>query len=147
MCSSAGCPPTVAATSAISSVLDEMALHAFESYAAAREQVIADQAESLLELSTPVVKLWDGIVAVPLIGTLDSARTQVTDERGRSGVRVMFRDEGPGIADVDLALTDGWTSGSGLGLGLAGTRRLVDAFDLETAVGVGTTITVTEWRR
>ncbi|MEU5881449.1 ATP-binding protein [Spirillospora sp. NPDC047279] len=72
---------------------------------------------------------------------------EVTDERGRSGVRIMFRDEGPGIADLDLALTDGWTSGQGLGLGLTGARRLVDAFDLETAVGVGTTVTVTKWRR
>ncbi|WP_067474594.1 STAS domain-containing protein [Actinomadura hibisca] len=63
-----------------SSVLDDLGLHTFETFAAAREQVIADQAESLLELSTPVVKLWDGIVAVPLIGTLDSARTQVVME-------------------------------------------------------------------
>ncbi|MGI5171099.1 STAS domain-containing protein [Spirillospora sp. CA-253888] len=63
-----------------SSFLDDLGLHTFETFAAAREQVIADQAESLLELSTPVVKLWDGIVAVPLIGTLDSARTQVVME-------------------------------------------------------------------
>ncbi|MGI5171101.1 ATP-binding protein [Spirillospora sp. CA-253888] len=73
--------------------------------------------------------------------------SQVTDERGRGGVHIVFRDEGPGIADVDLALTDGWTSGQGLGLGLTGARRLVDAFELETAVGQGTTITVTKWRR
>ncbi|MFI6515538.1 ATP-binding protein [Spirillospora sp. NPDC050679] len=73
--------------------------------------------------------------------------TQVTDERGRGGVHIVFHDEGPGIADVDLALTDGWTSGQGLGLGLTGARRLVDAFELETAVGQGTTITVTKWRR
>ncbi|QXJ23125.1 STAS domain-containing protein [Actinomadura graeca] len=63
-----------------SKVLDDLGLHTFETFAAAREQVITDQAESLLELSTPVVKLWDGIVAVPLIGTLDSARTQVVME-------------------------------------------------------------------
>ncbi|WP_018655589.1 STAS domain-containing protein [Actinomadura flavalba] len=63
-----------------SAVMDDLGLHTFETYAAAREQVIADQAESLLELSTPVVKLWEGIVAVPLIGTLDSARTQVVME-------------------------------------------------------------------
>ena len=60
--------------------VDELGLATFETYAAAREQIIADQAEQLLELSTPVVKLWDGILGVPLVGTLDSARTQVVME-------------------------------------------------------------------
>jgi rsbT co-antagonist protein RsbR len=60
--------------------VDELGLVTFETYAAAREQVIADQMEQLLELSTPVVKLWDGILGVPLVGTLDSARTQVVME-------------------------------------------------------------------
>ena len=63
------------------------------------------------------------------------------------GVEVVFSDEGPGIPDIDLALTDGWTSGSGLGLGLSGTRRLVDDFELDTAPGAGTRITITKWRR
>jgi rsbT co-antagonist protein RsbR len=63
-----------------SAYVDELGLATFETYAAAREQVIADQAEQLLELSTPVVKLWDGILGIPLIGTLDSARTQVVME-------------------------------------------------------------------
>jgi rsbT co-antagonist protein RsbR len=61
--------------------VDELALFTFASYAQAREEVIADQAEQLLELATPVVKLWDGVVAVPLVGTLDSARAQVVMER------------------------------------------------------------------
>jgi serine/threonine-protein kinase RsbT len=65
----------------------------------------------------------------------------------RSGVRAVFSDEGPGIPDVDLALTDGYTSGSGLGLGLSGTRRLVDHFQLDTAVGQGTTIEIVKWTR
>jgi rsbT co-antagonist protein RsbR len=63
-----------------SAYVDELGLATFETYAAAREQVIADQAEQLLELSTPVVRLWDGILGVPLVGTLDSARTQVVME-------------------------------------------------------------------
>ena len=62
-------------------MIDELGMFTFETYAAAREQIIADQAESMLELSTPVVKLWDGIIAVPLVGTLDSARTQVVMEK------------------------------------------------------------------
>ncbi|MFA1546914.1 ATP-binding protein [Actinomadura chokoriensis] len=67
--------------------------------------------------------------------------------RGRPGVRLVFADAGPGIPDVEQALTEGWTTGGGLGLGLPGTRRLVDEFELDTAVGEGTTITVTKWTR
>ncbi|GGS92756.1 polyvinylalcohol dehydrogenase [Nonomuraea spiralis] len=64
-----------------SRLIDDLGLLTFEIFADAREKIIMDQAEQLLELSTPVVKLWDGIVAVPLIGTLDSARTQVVMEK------------------------------------------------------------------
>ncbi|GAB7040973.1 MULTISPECIES: STAS domain-containing protein [Catenuloplanes] len=66
---------------AFSGLVDELGLFTFATYAQAREEVIADQAEQLLELATPVVKLWDGVVAVPLVGTLDSARAQVVMER------------------------------------------------------------------
>ncbi|WP_433505577.1 STAS domain-containing protein [Pseudonocardia halophobica] len=61
--------------------VDALGLVTFESFARAREQVISEQAEQLLELTTPVVKLWEGVVAVPLIGTLDSARTQIVMEK------------------------------------------------------------------
>ena len=57
--------------------------------------------------------------------------------RRGAGVRIVFADDGPGIADLDLALTDGYTTGGGLGLGLSGARRLVDEFDIDTAVGAG----------
>ena len=69
------------------------------------------------------------------------------DNGRRKGIRIVFSDQGPGIADLDLAFTDGYTSGGGLGLGLSGARRLVDEFDIVTAVGEGTTITVTKWCR
>jgi rsbT co-antagonist protein RsbR len=62
-------------------LLDEFALITFETYAEARDRIINQQAEEMLELSTPVVKLWAGVVAVPLVGTLDSARTQVVTEK------------------------------------------------------------------
>ncbi|MEU4559141.1 ATP-binding protein [Actinoplanes sp. NPDC023936] len=65
----------------------------------------------------------------------------------RPGIRIVFADQGPGIADLDLALTDGYTTGGGLGLGLSGARRLVDEFEIQTEVGKGTTITVTKWCR
>ncbi|WBB93828.1 STAS domain-containing protein [Verrucosispora sp. WMMC514] len=64
-----------------SALVDQMGLFTFETFVRTRESLIADQAEQLLELSTPVVKLWEGVVAVPLVGTLDSARAQVVMER------------------------------------------------------------------
>jgi rsbT co-antagonist protein RsbR len=64
-----------------SRMMDDLGLHTFETYAAAREQIISDQATSMLELSTPVIRLWPGIIAVPLVGTLDSARTQLVMEK------------------------------------------------------------------
>ena len=56
-------------------------------------------------------------------------------------------DDGPGIVDLDKALTDGYTTGGGLGLGLPGARRLVDDFDIQTAPGKGTTVTLVKWTR
>jgi serine/threonine-protein kinase RsbT len=64
----------------------------------------------------------------------------------RRGIRLTFKDEGPGIPNVELALTDGWTSGHGMGLGLTGARRLVNEFELDSTVGVGTRVTVTRWK-
>ena len=70
---------------------------------------------------------------------------QILDEDHKVGLRLTFRDEGPGIADIKLAMTDGWTSGSGMGLGLTGARRLVDEFELDTAPGRGTRVMITRW--
>jgi serine/threonine-protein kinase RsbT len=77
-------------------------------------------------------------------GTVEVTRV---DNGRRSGIRISFVDQGPGIADPDLALTDGYTTGGGLGLGLSGARRLVDEFDITTAVGHGTSVTVIKWCR
>jgi serine/threonine-protein kinase RsbT len=76
-----------------------------------------------------------------------SVEVTLVDNGRRKGIRIVFADQGPGIADLDLAFTDGYTTGGGLGLGLSGARRLVDEFDIETAVGQGTSITVTKWCR
>jgi serine/threonine-protein kinase RsbT len=65
----------------------------------------------------------------------------------REGIRVVARDEGPGIDDLELAMQDGYTSGNGMGLGLPGARRLVDEFDIETAPAAGTTVTLVKWSR
>lgn len=64
----------------------------------------------------------------------------------RHGLRLSFVDQGPGIPDIDLALKDGWTSGNGMGMGLSGSKRLVNDFELETAPGKGTRVTITRWK-
>lgn len=64
----------------------------------------------------------------------------------KKGLRLTFEDQGPGIANMELALTDGYTSGNGLGMGLTGSRRLVNEFDIKSAVGEGTTVTITKWK-
>jgi serine/threonine-protein kinase RsbT len=71
----------------------------------------------------------------------------ISDDFGRHGIRVIAQDEGPGIENVELALQDGFTSGTGLGLGLPGARRLVDEFHVETAPGQGTKVTLVMWER
>lgn len=64
----------------------------------------------------------------------------------RRGLRATFTDRGPGIPDMELALTDGYTTGNGMGLGLSGSRRLVNDFTISSTVGQGTCVTITRWR-
>ncbi len=67
------------------------------------------------------------------------------ERNGRRGLRLTFEDEGPGIADLALAMTDGFTTKRGLGLGLSGSKRLVDEFEVVSSVGKGTRVSVTKW--
>jgi serine/threonine-protein kinase RsbT len=64
----------------------------------------------------------------------------------RTGIRLTFEDQGAGIPDIARAMTDGYTSGTGMGLGLGGTKRLVDEFEIESAPGEGTRIAITKWK-
>jgi serine/threonine-protein kinase RsbT len=64
----------------------------------------------------------------------------------RRGLRLTFEDKGPGIPDLDLALKDGFTTGGGLGMGLSGTKRLVNEFNIVSQVGEGTCVTITKWK-
>jgi serine/threonine-protein kinase RsbT len=73
-------------------------------------------------------------------------RIEVVQDGGRRGVRLCFEDHGPGIADIEQALKDGFTSGSGMGLGLGGARRLSNEFFIESSVGIGTKITIARWK-
>ena len=69
------------------------------------------------------------------------------DNGGRRGIVVIARDEGPGIADIERAMRDGYSTGNSLGLGLPGARRLMDDFEIMSTVGQGTTVTMRKWKR
>jgi len=71
---------------------------------------------------------------------------EALESGGRKGLRLTFEDQGPGIVDIAMALTDGYTTGTGMGLGLSGSKRLVNEFDLWSEVGKGTRVTVTRWK-
>jgi serine/threonine-protein kinase RsbT len=73
-------------------------------------------------------------------------RLESLTEGARRGLRLTFVDQGPGILNVELALTDGYTTGNGLGLGLSGARRLSNEFSLESAPGQGTRVAITRWK-
>ena len=73
-------------------------------------------------------------------------RWELLENGVKRGLRLHFEDQGPGIPDMQLALTDGWTSGGGMGLGLPGSKRLVHEFDLKSTPGQGTTVSITRWK-
>ena len=95
-------------------------------------------------LATAISEIARNITAYAVRGEV---LLDVVQDGGRRGVRVVARDDGPGIEDLEKALTDGYTTGGGLGLGLPGARRLVDDFDIQTAPGQGTRVTLVKWTR
>lgn len=88
-------------------------------------------------------------VARNIISYADSGeiRLALTDKDGRHGLLVVAEDRGPGIADLDLAMQDGYSTGKSLGLGLPGARRLMDEFEIVSELGKGVTVTMRKWRR
>lgn len=75
-----------------------------------------------------------------------AVKVELLEDGLRRGLRMTFEDKGPGISDIKLALTDGYTTGSGMGLGLSGSKRLMNDFDIWSKVGEGTRITTTKWK-
>lgn len=73
-------------------------------------------------------------------------QVEVVADAGRTGLRLVFEDHGPGIADLAQAMTDGFSTGGGLGLGLSGSKRLVNEFDIRSAPGQGTRVSITRWK-
>lgn len=101
---------------------------------------LADQTR----VATATSELARNIFLYAEMGTV--AGRNVTGADGRSGIEVIFSDEGPGIADVKLAMNPGFSTGGGLGLGLSGTQRLVDEFEINSKPGIGTIIRILKWK-
>ncbi len=75
-----------------------------------------------------------------------TVRLEMLNQDGRGGLRVIFEDQGPGIVNLELAMTDGYTTGGGLGLGLSGAKRLSNEFEIDSRPGEGTRIAITRWK-
>ncbi len=131
--------------------MEELPIRSGDDVVRVRQQVrtVAEKSGLSLVDQTKVVTAASELARNALVhGGGGMARIEVvTSGLGRSGVRIGFVDDGPGIGDIDLALTDGWTTGQGLGLGLSGARRLVDEFELTSKPGVGTSVVVVKWSR
>ncbi|MGW8567711.1 anti-sigma regulatory factor [Isoptericola sp. NPDC055881] len=111
-------------------------------------RTVAQQARLSLVDQTKLVTAASELARNTLVyGGGGEVEVELVSDGRRSGVRAVFSDQGPGIADLDLALTDGWTSGGGLGLGLSGSRRLVEQFSIDTAPGAGTRVEIATWSR
>lgn len=95
-----------------------------------------------VRLVTATSELTRNILRYGEAGIVEISRIKII---GRRGLRVKFEDRGQGIADIELAMTDGYSTGRSLGKGLPGARRLVDDFEIESEVGKGTTVTITKW--
>jgi serine/threonine-protein kinase RsbT len=131
--------------------MDELPIRSGDDVVRVRQQVRTAAAEHGLSLvdQTKLVTAASELARNTLIHGGGGAATieVVKSANGRAGVKLHFTDEGPGIPDIDLALTDGWTTGTGLGLGLSGARRLVDEFELSSEPGAGTRVVVVKWSR
>ena len=131
--------------------MDELPIRSGDDVVRVRQHVRGAAAENGLSLvdQTKLVTAASELARNTLVhGGGGAARVEVVKSpAGRAGIRLHFTDSGPGIADVGLALTDGWSTGTGLGLGLSGARRLVDEFELDSKPGAGTTVVVVKWSR
>jgi serine/threonine-protein kinase RsbT len=106
----------------------------------------AELSFSLVEQTKVVTAASELARNVLVHGGGGSVRLESLNDERRAGLRLIFEDQGPGIPDIELALRDGYTTGTGLGLGLGGSKRLVNEFDIVSRVGEGTRVTITKWK-
>ena len=128
---------------------DRLAIRSSEDVVLVRQQVRNRAQEIGLSLvdQTKVVTAASELARNTLVhGGGGWAELSIVERNGRRGVRLVFEDQGPGITDVDKALQDGFTTGSGLGLGLGGARRLSNEFEIESRPGQGTRVIIVRWK-
>ncbi|MBL0420536.1 anti-sigma regulatory factor [Ramlibacter sp. AW1] len=127
----------------------QLPLRAEEDIVASRQKVraLSQQLKFSLVDQTKMVTAASELSRNTLIhGGGGHMRWELLDDGLRRGLRLHFEDSGPGIPDLNLALTDGWTSGGGMGLGLPGSKRLVHEFEVRSAPGQGTQVSITRWK-
>ena len=98
-------------------------------------------------IATAVSELTRNVVRYATDGQGEMLLRRASGASGSTGLEIVVRDKGPGISDVEQAMREGFTSGNGLGMGLPGTKRLMDEMEIESAVGRGTTVTIRKWKR
>ena len=113
---------------------------------AVRKGAIEEQGFSLVDQTKMITAASELARNTLDYGGGGTVRLETLEERGRKGLRLTFEDQGPGIADLALALTDGYTTGKGLGMGLSGSKRLVNEFEIDSRPGEGTRVTITRWK-
>jgi serine/threonine-protein kinase RsbT len=128
---------------------DELPLHSDEDVVRARQvtrQWAIDQGFSLVDQTKIVTAASELARNTVLHGRGGRLRLEALNDGPRRGLRLTFADRGPGIPDIDLALKDGYSTGTGLGLGLGGARRLMSEFQISSAAGQGTTVMAIRWK-
>jgi serine/threonine-protein kinase RsbT len=133
----------------LSAVLDEASLRSEHEIVLARQLVRRLTQElgfSLVDQTKMVTAASELARNAYVYGGGGSMRWELLDDGRRRGLKLTFSDEGPGIADVETAMTDGWSSGKGLGMGLSGARRLVNQFEIDTRPGAGTRVSIIRWK-
>jgi serine/threonine-protein kinase RsbT len=128
---------------------DRLGLHAEQDIVAVRQAVrrlTHELAFSLIDQTKMVTAASELARNTVIHGGGGSMLWEIVHDGVRRGLRLTFEDDGPGIANVELAMMDGWTSGSGLGLGLPGAKRLVNEFSIASQPGAGTRVTIARWK-
>ena len=98
-------------------------------------------------ITTAVSELTRNIIRYATAQRGEMVIRSIDRESGETGIEIVVSDDGPGIEDIEQVLREGYTSGGGLGLGLPGTRRLMDEMHIDSALGRGTTVVIRKWRR
>ncbi|HEX7004120.1 MAG TPA: anti-sigma regulatory factor [Trueperaceae bacterium] len=128
---------------------DELAVRSADDIVRARQTVRSWAVEmrfSLVDQTKLVTAASELARNMHVYGGGGKLRLEMLENGNRQGLRMTFEDKGPGIADVELAMKDGYSTGEGMGLGLGGARRLVNEFELSSRVGEGTSVVATKWK-